>query len=91
MWKSSSVCFVKLEKTFRDSSLARIVYLSTKPDESLKVKGLKACSELKDDKIVFKAACRRGVMSLAYTLYEYLQHIMLIENAVLTLEEAKCP
>jgi len=89
--KNSSVGFAILEVEFREPSLAKLVYLSTKPDELVEAKGVKAFSEIKDSKIVFRVICRRGVMSLAYTLYEYLQNLKLIEEAVLTLEAATCP
>jgi len=91
MRRSSSIGFAMLEVVFEKPSIARLVYLSTKPDESVEAKGLKASSKLRGDRIVFKVACKRGVMSLAYTLCEYLQHLRLIEEAALILEEATCP
>jgi hypothetical protein len=62
-----------------------------KPDEAFEVRGLRVSSELRGNKIVFKTFCRRGLMSLAYTVYEYLQHLRMIEEAALRLEEATCP
>ncbi|MEM3712476.1 MAG: hypothetical protein QXR97_02950 [Thermoproteota archaeon] len=91
MRKSSSAGFAILEVNFGSSSLAKLVYVATKPDELVEAKGIKAFSEIKNSKIIFRVACRRGVMSLAYTLCEYLQNLKLIEEAVLTLEAAKCP
>lgn len=91
MRRSSSIGFAMLEAFFENPFAARVVYLSMKPDESFKAKGLKAFSELEGNRIVFKIACRRGVMSLAYTLYEYLQNLKTIENVASVLEEAKYP
>jgi len=78
-----------LEASFENPCVAKIVYLSMKPDESFKTKGLRAFSNLEGNRIVFKIACRRGVMSLAYTIYEYLQHLKTVEEAASLLEEAK--
>ncbi|MEM1547518.1 MAG: hypothetical protein QXN75_00610 [Thermoproteota archaeon] len=91
MRRSSSVGFAILEAFFENTRTARIIYLSMKPDESFKAKGLKAFSELEGNRIVFKVACGRGVRSLAYTLYEYLQHLKTVEDAVSILEKAKYP
>ncbi|MEM2941285.1 MAG: hypothetical protein QW304_07050 [Thermoproteota archaeon] len=92
MRRSSSVrCFAILEAVFPDSSKAGVTYLSMKPDEILKVKGLRASSRLEDCRIILKISCERGVMSLAYTLFEYLHHLRMIEEAASRLEEAKCP
>ncbi|MCS7138840.1 MAG: hypothetical protein NZ873_02135 [Crenarchaeota archaeon] len=91
MRRNSSASFAMLKVEFGKPSLAKLVYSSIKPDELVEVKGIKAFSEIKEDAIVFRVKCKRGVMSLAYTLYEYLQYLKLIQEAVLILEEAKCP
>jgi len=92
MRRSSSIrCFAVLEAVFPDSSKAGMTYLSMKPDEILKVKGLRASSRLKDNRVILKIACERGVMSLAYTLFEYLYHLKMLEEAASRLEEATCP
>lgn len=88
---NSTRCFAILEAGFPDSSKARLTYLSMKPDEMLKVKRLRASSRLKDRKIILKVACERGIMSLAYTLFEYLHHLKMIEEAASRLEAATCP
>ncbi|MEM2487638.1 MAG: hypothetical protein QXR44_03495 [Thermoproteota archaeon] len=91
MRRSSSKGFAMLEVAFKNPSMARLVYFSTKPDEFFEERSLKTFSELKGDKIVFKVACKRGLMSLAYTIYEYLQHLRMVEEAISKLEEAMYP
>ncbi len=91
MWQNDSACFAVLEAVFRSKLEARLAYLALKPDEALKVEGLKVSSSLKGRRILFKVACKRGLMSLAYTLTDYLTHLKMIQEASSTLEEAKCP
>ncbi|MGC8831974.1 MAG: hypothetical protein ACP5PQ_05290 [Thermoproteota archaeon] len=92
MRRSSSVrCFAILEAFFPDSSKAGMAYLSMKPDETLKVKGLRASSRIEGSRVILKIACERGLMSLAYTLFEYLHHLKMMEEAASRLEEAMCP
>ena len=92
MLQSSSVeCFAVLEAVFKSEVEARLAYLALKPDEALKVKGLRVSSSLRGRRILFKVACRRGLMSFAYTLSDYLNHLKMIQEASLRLEEAKCP
>lgn len=88
---SSARCFAILEAVFPDSSGAGLTYLSMKPDEALKVEGLRASSSLKDRRIVLKITCERGVMSLAYTLFEYLYYLKMMQEAASILEAATCP
>ncbi|MBO3798971.1 MAG: hypothetical protein QXU11_06580 [Thermoproteota archaeon] len=88
---NSAECFAVLEAVFRSELEAELAYLALKPDEALKVKGLKVSSGLKGRRILFKVACRRGLMSLAYTLIDYLTHLKMIQEASSRLEEAKCP
>lgn len=91
MWQNNSACFAVLEAVLRSELEARLAYLALKPDEALKVKGLKVSSSLKGRRILFKVACKRGLMSLAYTLTDYLTHLKMIQEASSTLEEARCP
>ncbi|MEM2930339.1 MAG: hypothetical protein QW797_05715 [Thermoproteota archaeon] len=88
---NSAECLALLEAVFRSESEAKLVYLSMKPDESLKVKGLRASSHLRGCRITLKVACKRGPLSLAYTLSEYLHHLKMIQEAASRLEEATCP
>jgi hypothetical protein len=88
---SSAECFAVLEAVFRSELEARLAYSALKPDEALKVKGLRASSSLRGRRIILKVACRRGLMSLAYTLLEYLNHLKMIQEASSRLSEAKCP
>ncbi|GEM_PF-1170558 len=89
MRRSSSIGFARLEAFFENPCTAKIIYLSIKPDESFKARGLRAFSKLEGNRVVFKIACKRGIMSLAYTIYEYLQHLKTVEDAASLLEEAK--
>ncbi|MCX8183160.1 MAG: hypothetical protein N3F08_01880 [Crenarchaeota archaeon] len=88
---NSAECFAVLEAVFNSELEARLAYLALKPDEALKVKGLRISSSLKGRRIFFKVACRRGLMSLAYTLVDYLSQLKMIQEASSRLEEAKCP
>ncbi|MGQ9478532.1 MAG: hypothetical protein ACUVQ0_00710 [Thermoproteota archaeon] len=88
-WKDLE-CFAILEADLRDSR-AGLVFSSMRPDEHIRVKGLRVSSSLRDGKIVFKAACRRGLLSLAHTLCEYLYYLRMIVEAASILEEATCP
>lgn len=62
-----------------------------KPDETSKVRGLRAVSSLRGCKIIFRVACRRGLTSLAYTLLEYLNYLKMIQEVSSRLEGAKYP
>jgi hypothetical protein len=88
---SSAECFAVLETIFRSELEAQLVYLAMKPDEAFKVRGLRVSSSLRGHRIIVKVACRRGIMSLAYTLLEYLHHFKMIQEAASRLEEAKYP
>lgn len=88
---SSTRCFAILEAGFPDSSKAGLTYLSMKPDEILKVEGLRVSTRLKDSRIFLKITCERGIMSLAYTLFEYLCYLKMVQEAASRLEAATCP
>lgn len=88
---SSERCFAVIKAVFPDQYKAKLAYSSMKPDEAFNVKGLRAATQLMGCEIIFKVECERGIPSLAYTLFEYLQHLKMIEEAILKIEGAKYP